>query len=238
MSARSVRPARLAIGRVRRAVGRDEAGGRPNSGRPISAASWRSCPRGRRRPDGFSTSARAGDRSPTRCCSSCPRRRSWATTSRSRCSRRRQPRWRAFGERASFWRGDLTDPNWAEGIGGPFDAVVSAHAIHNVRSHSTIAARVLDGVPAAVARRMVREPRDRRSRRPGDGRRVRSTAAPARSVSERRTSPATTWPPRRSSITSRWLTDAGFAEVDCLWKDARQALLVGVSRSLKTTFCP
>ena len=26
----------------------------------------------------------------------------------------------------------------------------------------------------------------------------------------------------------RWLADAGFAEVDCLWKEARQALLVGV----------
>jgi hypothetical protein len=27
----------------------------------------------------------------------------------------------------------------------------------------------------------------------------------------------------------RWLTDAGFSEVDCLWKDGRQALLVGVT---------
>ena len=45
-----------------------------------------------------------------------------------------------FGERVGFVRGDLTDEHWADGIGAPFDAVVSAHAIHNVRSHRMIAA--------------------------------------------------------------------------------------------------
>jgi ubiquinone/menaquinone biosynthesis C-methylase UbiE len=34
---------------------------------------------------------------------------------------------------------DLTDPNWTEKVGGPFDLIVSAIAIHNLRDSETIA---------------------------------------------------------------------------------------------------
>jgi SAM-dependent methyltransferase len=42
--------------------------------------------------------------------------------------------------RTSFVLGDLTDPDWVKGVGGPFDLVVSAIAIHNLRSTAAIAA--------------------------------------------------------------------------------------------------
>jgi SAM-dependent methyltransferase len=40
----------------------------------------------------------------------------------------------------SFVLADLTDPNWNEKVGGPFDLIVSAIAIHNLRSRDKIAA--------------------------------------------------------------------------------------------------
>ena len=134
----------------------------------------------------------------------------------------------SFGERASFWRGDLTDASWAEGIGGPFDAVVSAHAIHNVRSHAAIA-----GVYSAVCRLLspggwfvnleIVDPAGPATGgtygqlRPGSSG-VRAPHEPGNDLAA-------------ATLVDHlgWLTDAGFAEVDCLWKNARQALLVGVS---------
>jgi 2-polyprenyl-3-methyl-5-hydroxy-6-metoxy-1,4-benzoquinol methylase len=40
----------------------------------------------------------------------------------------------------SFVLADLTDPAWAERVGGPFDMIVSAIAIHNLRKMELIAA--------------------------------------------------------------------------------------------------
>ena len=40
----------------------------------------------------------------------------------------------------SFVHADLTDPHWSECVGGPFDLIVSAIAIHNLRSLDKIAA--------------------------------------------------------------------------------------------------
>lgn len=42
--------------------------------------------------------------------------------------------------RLSFVLADLTDPSWTESVGGPFDLIVSAIAIHNLRSRDKIAA--------------------------------------------------------------------------------------------------
>jgi SAM-dependent methyltransferase len=39
----------------------------------------------------------------------------------------------------SFVLADLTDPNWTERVGGPFDLIVSAIAVHNLRSRDKIA---------------------------------------------------------------------------------------------------
>jgi ubiquinone/menaquinone biosynthesis C-methylase UbiE len=40
----------------------------------------------------------------------------------------------------SFVLADLTDPRWSERVGGPFDLIVSAITIHNLRSLDKIAA--------------------------------------------------------------------------------------------------
>jgi len=40
----------------------------------------------------------------------------------------------------SFVLADLTDPAWSERVGGPFDLIVSAIAIHNLRKLEAIAA--------------------------------------------------------------------------------------------------
>ncbi len=43
-------------------------------------------------------------------------------------------------EKLSFVLADLTDPAWSESVGGPFDMIVSAIAIHNLRKTELIAA--------------------------------------------------------------------------------------------------
>jgi ubiquinone/menaquinone biosynthesis C-methylase UbiE len=43
-------------------------------------------------------------------------------------------------DRVEFVRADLRDPSWVESVGGPFDAVVSSIAIHNVRDPDRIRA--------------------------------------------------------------------------------------------------
>jgi SAM-dependent methyltransferase len=46
----------------------------------------------------------------------------------------------AHGERVKYVVGDLRDPKWTDGVGGPFDLAVSAIAIHNLRDLGQIAA--------------------------------------------------------------------------------------------------
>jgi len=46
----------------------------------------------------------------------------------------------AYAERVKYAVGDLRDPKWTDGVGGPFDLAVSAIAIHNLRDLGQIAA--------------------------------------------------------------------------------------------------
>ena len=43
-----------------------------------------------------------------------------------------------FKDRVKFIQSDLSEPGWSKKLAGPFDAVVSSIAIHNVREHATI----------------------------------------------------------------------------------------------------
>jgi len=43
-----------------------------------------------------------------------------------------------FKRRVKFIQSDLSKPGWSKKLNGPFDAVVSSIAIHNVREHATI----------------------------------------------------------------------------------------------------
>ena len=45
----------------------------------------------------------------------------------------------AFAGRVSYVVADLTDPNWTQAVGGPFDLAVSAIVIHNLREIEAMA---------------------------------------------------------------------------------------------------
>ena len=59
-------------------------------------------------------------------------------TVRPRCWRSDASAWRKFKGRVKFIQSDLSKPGWSKKLKGPFDAVVSSIAIHNVREHATI----------------------------------------------------------------------------------------------------
>ncbi len=127
----------------------------------------------------------------------------------------------SHADRVRFHRGDLSDPSWADALEPGFDVVVSSQAIHNVRWPERI--REVYAELATLLRRdgtllnleIFDSPGPRAVRaydqlRPGAGgsRRGRSDIGPI-SLARHLT----------------WLAEAGFAEVDCLWKDLRQGLV-------------
>lgn len=127
-----------------------------------------------------------------------------------------------YAGRVEFCLADLTDPGWVVQVGGPFDAVVSALAIHNLFDADVIA-RVYRDVytllrpggcflnaelvfPAGelLAGLYERDP----ARDPDQAVRAVASGGLAQHLA--------------------WLSRAGFAEVDCLVKDRQNALLCGL----------
>jgi tRNA (cmo5U34)-methyltransferase len=100
-------------------------------------------------------------------------------------------------DRVEFVRADLRDPAWVEAVDGPFDAVVSSIAIHNVRDPDRIRAIF------AEVRRLV-----------GGGGCFANLDLVFPGSLELDTQ-------------LEWLREAGFGEVGCLLQHERQALLVG-----------
>lgn len=126
-----------------------------------------------------------------------------------------------FGDRVTYAIADMSDPSWANNLGGPFDAVVSALAIHNLDELTTIQRVYRDifallqpggclfnldllfpegpGLADLYRRDHTRDPR---------------------------------WDvyvyPAGLETQLGWLRDAGFSEVDCVWKDLDQGLLWGL----------
>lgn len=129
-----------------------------------------------------------------------------------------------FGERVDFALSDLSQPGWSNGLGGPFDAVVSSIAIHNLRQPALIH-DVYREVATVVAPGgaflnldyiFPRSPLlSELYGRASGGWRAGATASPAH-VDE-------------ASLENqlRWLLE-GFDEVDCLWKELREVLLCGL----------
>ena len=131
-----------------------------------------------------------------------------------------------FGDRVEYVHGNLAGPEWAGGVGGPFDLICSTLSIHHV------------GEP-----RRVRELYAEVHGLLGHGGmflnldRIR----PARPAFEALATWAAKDPEAGLAAGGRgadlpgtvaehlgWLDEAGFAEVDVLWKDLRVALLCGV----------
>jgi len=130
-----------------------------------------------------------------------------------------------YGDRVRFHVADLTDPAWTQGLDGPFDAVVSALAIHNLFDADAIA-RVYRDVCSLV--------------RPGgvflNSDLVHPTGPLLVELYHRDSSGAGDRGPRLARAGGlvdqlRWLGDAGFDEVDCALKELHHAVLVGLRAS-------
>ncbi len=102
--------------------------------------------------------------------------------------------------RVEFAQADLRDPAWVDAVGGPFDAVVSSIAIHNVRDPERIRAIYGEIRPLLTA-----------------GGCFANLDLVFRGGLEVETQIG-------------WLRDAGFHEVGCLFEYEHQALLVGFNR--------
>jgi tRNA (cmo5U34)-methyltransferase len=123
-----------------------------------------------------------------------------------------------FADRVSFQLADMTQAGWTTDLDGPFDAVVSALAIHNLGDPVTIQ-RVYRDIFTLL--------------RPGgcffnldllfpDGP---ALAALYRRDPTRETGWDVHISPASLPAHLGWLRDAGFGEADCIWKDLEQGLL-------------
>ena len=136
----------------------------------------------------------------------------------------------ALGDRADYVEGDLADPLPA----GPWSAVVSALAIHHLDDDAKRAlfARVHDALPPGgvfVNAEQVDAPTPALLRLYADWHRTHAQAAGATdhdwegALERMRADQCATVGDQLA-----WLRDAGFADVDCLFKDHRFAVLVAV----------
>ena len=141
-------------------------------------------------------------------------------------------------ERVSFTHSDLSDPGWSRALAGPFDAVVSAIAIHNVRYPERIRAiysEIFDvvapggcflncdlifvsGPAAAAAYANARGLEGGVQGADGDASRPHA-ATTERSAHERE--------PITLEQQLCWLREGGFQEVECFWKEMRHAIIGG-----------
>lgn len=123
-----------------------------------------------------------------------------------------------FGPRVTFHLADMTRPGWLDGLGEPFDAVVSALAVHNVEEPDLIRGvyRDLYGIV-----------------RPGGALLTFDLVFPTlpglAELYQRDPTRDLNWDARVGTADVRdhlaWLQEAGFDEVDCVWKDLEQGLL-------------
>jgi tRNA (cmo5U34)-methyltransferase len=132
-----------------------------------------------------------------------------------------------FGERVDYRLSDLGEPGWSSVLDAPFDAVVSAIAIHNLWDPVRIRA-VYDEAYTVVSRGGAFFNLDYIFPR-----------SPLLSGLYARTAGSNRWggarsvergEPEQATLENqlRWLREAGFAEVDCHSKELREVLLCGL----------
>lgn len=129
-----------------------------------------------------------------------------------------------FGGRVTYAIADMSDPGWCGELSGPFDAVVSALAIHNLDDVETVQ-RVYRDIFALL--------------RPGGclfNLDLLFPEGPELAALYRRDPTRDPrWDvyvyPAGLEAQLLWLRDAGFSEVDCVWKDLGQGLLWGIRPS-------
>jgi tRNA (cmo5U34)-methyltransferase len=159
------------------------------------------------------------------------------------------------GASVSYHRGDLTAPRWADGLDGPFDAIVSHIAIHNVRFPDRIRAIYHEIFPLVAPGGCFVN-----LDHPASGELVGRATRHAQLMARRQQFYEETgrWPalddlpassrfgrnPHAHGEASRedrermaahepatvanqlnWLREAGFDEAECFWREARDALI-------------
>lgn len=126
-----------------------------------------------------------------------------------------------FGDRLSYALADLTDPGWTNTLDGGFDVAVSALALHNL-GEAALIQRVYRDIFGLL--------------RPGGcvfNLDMLFPAGPGLAGLYRRDPTRDTrWDvyvsPLGLDAHLGWLRDAGFTEVDCVWKDLDQGLVWGL----------
>jgi len=147
-----------------------------------------------------------------------------------------------YGARATAVQSDLFEPHWLPAQYGPFDAVVSALCLHNLRDFQRISAIYRDiGAhlkPGGVFLNLdlVNAPSLAVQQRYGQVAEARRQREEASNGNPDPTVQRAPQPPAQGSGHSfpasldehlAALRAAGFAETDCFWKDLRQALYGG-----------
>ena len=130
-----------------------------------------------------------------------------------------------FRDQVAFAQADLQDPTWVNGLGEPFDAVVSSQAIHNVRYPERIRA-IYAEVATVVAAGGCFMNLDIFSP-PGDLAGASYAAAAAGPDAPPPPITPRAAPPQPIREHLDWLDEAGFVDADVLFKDLRQALIIG-----------
>ncbi len=131
-----------------------------------------------------------------------------------------------FADRVDYRLSDLRQPGWSADLGDPFDAVVSAIAIHNLREpalirdvyHEVYGIVAPDGVFCNLDYLIPSSPR------------LFELYARALGVGTREGPTTVASDVEQATLENqlRWLREAGFAEVDCLWKELYEVLLCGL----------
>ncbi|MEE9284762.1 MAG: class I SAM-dependent methyltransferase [Dehalococcoidia bacterium] len=148
--------------------------------------------------------------------------------------------------RATFVKADLFSSDWVALVGGPFDAVVSSIAIHNLRSASRIREvyreiyrAVKDGgcflnldlvnAPAPELQRRYWEIMMSRRAARGPSEEPQQGAAEALARQLEADGEEETRLPFPATVDDQlaWLGEAGFRQVDCFWKELGLALVGG-----------
>ena len=142
---------------------------------------------------------------------------------------------------------DLSDPSWVQAVGGPFDGVVSAIAIHNLRDPDVIAriyADIFTVVKPGGANLELVLPGDmarsantkaglvveqwRRFEQTGNRPSLEELAAEQTERRFARPAGQRARRPRPGLLDQLgWLRAAGFDEVECFWRDGTNALIGG-----------